>query len=124
VDEEYLEAVLDVVGLVPPGHVMTYGTVAEVVADALVAAGARPRGGPRQVGTVLSRAGSGVPWWRVVSAAGRLPPGHETRALTHLRAEGTPLTADGRRVAVRRALWWPDDPVALGRPGDAGATGG
>jgi alkylated DNA nucleotide flippase Atl1 len=111
-DEEYLEAVLDVVELVPAGRVMTYGTVAEVVADAFVASGGTPRGGPRQVGTVLARAGSGVPWWRVVNAAGRPAPGETDRALARLRAEGTPLTADGRRVAVRAALWWPDDDAA------------
>ncbi len=118
-DEEYLEAVLDVVERVPPGRVMTYGTVAEVVADAFVAAGGRPRGGPRQVGTVLARAGSGVPWWRVVNAAGRPPAGHAESALARLRAERTPLTGDGSRVAVRLALWWPDDD-ALRRPGDPG----
>ncbi len=108
-DEEYLEAVLDVVERVPPGRVMTYGTVAEVVADGFVAVGGRPRGGPRQVGAVLARAGSGVPWWRVVNAAGRPPAAHAERALARLRAERTPLTPDGERVAVRRALWWPDD---------------
>ncbi len=108
-DEEYLEAVLDVVERVPAGRVMTYGTVAEVVADGFVAAGGRPRGGPRQVGTVLARAGSGVPWWRVVNASGRPPAAHTRRALELLRAERTPLTADGQRVAVGRALWWPDD---------------
>ncbi|WNB86751.1 MGMT family protein [Cellulomonas sp. ATA003] len=108
-DEDYLEAVLDLVDAVPPGRVMTYGTVADVVADAFAAAEGRPRGGPRQVGAVLSRAGSGVPWWRVVNAAGRPPAAHATRALAAWRAESTPLTADGARVDLRRALWWPDD---------------
>ena len=116
-DEEYLEAVLDLVERVPAGRVMTYGTVAEVVADAFVASGGRPRGGPRQVGSVLSRAGSGVPWWRVVTAAGRPPAAHADRALARLRAERTPLTGDGQRVVVRRALWWPDDDAPLGTEG-------
>lgn len=108
-DEEYLEAVLDLVEQIPPGRAMTYGTIAEVVADALVAAGRPPRGGPRQVGQVLARAGSGVPWWRVVNAAGR-PPAHAARrALELLGAEGTPLSADGARVALRRAIWFPDE---------------
>ena len=111
-DEEYLESVLDVVAAIPPGRAMTYGTVAEVVVDALAAAGGRPRGGPRQVGHVLARAGGGVPWWRVVNAAGRPPHAHAQRALAALRAEGTPLTADGERVVLRRALWWPDDDAA------------
>ncbi|GAA2724758.1 hypothetical protein CAE01nite_17350 [Cellulomonas aerilata] len=109
VDDDYLEAVLDLVELIPPGRVMTYGTVAEVVVDRLVAAGEPPRGGPRQVGQVLARAGSGVPWWRVVNASGRPPEAHLRRALDALRDEGTPLSSDGLRVALRAAIWWPDD---------------
>jgi alkylated DNA nucleotide flippase Atl1 len=118
VDDDYLEAVLDLVGLIPPGRVMTYGTIAEVVADDFVAAGERPRGGPRQVGQVLARAGGGVPWWRVVNASGRPPEFKDDSALDALRAESTPLSADGRRVALRAALWWPDD-AADGPPDDA-----
>ena len=128
-DDDYLEAVLDLVALIPPGRVMTYGIVAEVVADRFAASGQQPRGGPRQVGQVMARAGGGVPWWRVVNAAGR-PPAHElTRALEHLRDDGAPLTADGSRVALRTAIWWPDDdvvpaPAAPPPPGDdRGAPG-
>jgi alkylated DNA nucleotide flippase Atl1 len=109
VDDSYLEAVLDVVGLIPPGRAMTYGLIAEVVADRLVAEGLPARGGPRQVGQVMSRGGSGVPWWRVVNAAGSPPAHHARAALAHLRAEGTPLSADGTRVALRRAVWFPED---------------
>ncbi len=108
-DEAYLEAVLDLVEAIPPGRAMTYGTIAEVVADRMVAAGLPARGGPRQVGQVMSRAGSGVPWWRVVDAAGSPPAHHARAALDELRAEGTPLSADGTRVALRRAIWFPDD---------------
>lgn len=109
-DDEYLEAVLDLVERIPPGRVMTYGTIAEVVGDQLA------RGGPRQVGTVLARAGSDVPWWRVVNASG-LPPVHKREwAVGRLRAEGCPMTDDERaertdpRVVLRHALWWPDAP--------------
>jgi alkylated DNA nucleotide flippase Atl1 len=117
VDDAYLEAVLDVVAAIPPGRATTYGTVADVVAEGLAAAGERPRGGPRQVGQVLARAGGDVPWWRVVDASGR-PPQHEARrALAELRAEGTPLTRDGTRVLLRLAVWWPGaDPA---QPGSA-----
>ncbi|MFI2752825.1 MGMT family protein [Cellulomonas sp. P22] len=107
-DEEYAEAVLDLVEQVPAGRAMTYGTVAEVVADGFVLAGGRARGGPRQVGAVLARMGARVPWWRVVNAAGH--PHDPARALAHYAAEGTPLTSDGQRVALRRAIWFPDDP--------------
>ncbi len=108
-DTDYLEAVLDLVEAIPPGRAMTYGTIAEVLADRMVAAGQQARGGPRQVGQVMSRAGAGVPWWRVVNASGAPPAHHAPGALQHLRAEGTPLSADGTRVALRRAIWFPDD---------------
>ena len=96
-DEAYVEAVLAAVEAIPPGRVLAYGQVAEYVG----------RGGPRQVGAVMSRYGSAVPWWRVVTTAGRLPPGSERRALEHLRAEGTPLrgTGEGIHVDMRRATW-------------------
>lgn len=108
-DEEYLEAVLDVVATIPAGRAMTYGTVADVVHDLL------GRGGPRQVGRVMARAGGDVPWWRVVNASGDPPARLREEAVRRLRAEGCPLTDDERaeqprpRVVLRRALWWPDD---------------
>lgn len=96
-DEEYLEAVLDTVEAIPPGRVLTYGDVGIVVGREL------GRGGPRQVGSVLRRAGGGVPWWRVINATG-LPPVHKrSEALELLRAEGCPTTADGARILLARA---------------------
>lgn len=102
VDDEYAEAVLRVVELIPAGRVMSYGVVAEVVGEVL------GRGGPRQVGAVMSSLGGTVTWWRVVTAAGHTPRAHERRALRELIAEGTPLAADGHRVDMRRASWRPD----------------
>jgi len=102
--------VLAVVAQVPAGRVMTYGLVAEVVADQLDAAGLGARGGPRQVGQVMSRWGGDLAWWRVVNASGRPPVVHAEQALSHLRAEGTPLDTPGTRVLVRRAVWWPGVP--------------
>lgn len=97
VDDEYVEAVLDVVDQIPPGRVMTYGDVAEVVGARL------ERGGPRQVGAALRVAGAAVPWWRVVNAAGEPPAHHRLAALAELRAEACPLTDDGRvRLSAAR----------------------
>jgi alkylated DNA nucleotide flippase Atl1 len=107
-NDEYMEAVLELVQAIPPGRVMTYGLIAEVVGERLAQADGRSRGGPRQVGQVLARAGSGVPWWRVVDASGRPPAQHLTAALDRLHAEGTPLGRGEGRVAVRSAVWWPD----------------
>lgn len=102
-DEEYVEAVLDLVERVPPGRVTTYGVVAEVLRERL------GRGGPRSVGRVLAVAGGPVPWWRVVSASGEPPAAHRTEALRRLRTEGCPLTSarDDARVVLRSAVWWP-----------------
>ena len=108
VDDDYLEAVLDLAQIIPAGRVMTYGSIAEVVGDALAAEGGRRRGGPRQVGQVLARAGGGVPWWRVVNAAGSPPASNLSRALEQLRREGTPLVAAGMRVDLKAAMWWPE----------------
>jgi len=96
--EDYAEAVLSVVEQIPPGRVMTYGSIAEIVG----------RGGPRQVGTVMARYGGGVPWHRVVNASGRLVPGHEAEALSRHRAEGTPMRGPDRdHVDLSAALWFP-----------------
>ncbi|NUK05402.1 MGMT family protein [Streptomyces lunaelactis] len=99
---EYAERVLAVAELIPPGRVMTYGDVAEWLAE----------GGPRQVGRVMALYGGAVPWWRVVRSDGTLLPGHELRALTHYRTEGTPLrraarSAEGHvpRLDMKRARW-------------------
>ncbi|WP_371625799.1 MGMT family protein [Streptomyces sp. NBC_01116] len=99
---EYVERVLDVTDLIPPGRVMTYGDIAEWLGE----------GGPRQVGRVMALYGSAVPWWRVVRSDGTLLPAHELRALDHYRAEGTPLREASRqaeghipRIDMRRARW-------------------
>lgn len=105
--QEYATAVLDLVRRVPPARAMTYGLVAEIVAESL------GRGGPRQVGQVLAGSsgvdddGAPLPWWRIVNAAGSPPAHHLDAALAELRAEGCPLSRDGRRVDLRRAVWFP-----------------
>jgi alkylated DNA nucleotide flippase Atl1 len=99
--EDYAGMVLDVVESIPPGQVMTYGDIAELLGA----------GGPRQVGQVMSRWGAGVPWWRVLRASGLPAIGHEERALRHYQDEGTPLRPDGLRVDLRRARWTPQLPA-------------
>lgn len=106
---ELVEAVLGVVRLVPPGAVLAYGDVAELLGH----------GGPRQVGSVMSHHGSGVAWWRILRSSGEAPPGHEAEAFRRYRAEGTPLRGDvgqfersgeGRwRVDIAAARWSPTE---------------
>jgi alkylated DNA nucleotide flippase Atl1 len=98
-------AVLDVVDLVPPGHVVTYGDIAALLGC-----------GPRQVGGVMSAWGGAVAWWRVLRADGSPPPGHEREALRHYREEGTPLRPGGRRVDLTEARWPLQSGKSVGGP--------
>jgi alkylated DNA nucleotide flippase Atl1 len=79
--EDFVSRVLAVVESIPPGRVMTYGGVA-------AALGSRAA---RAVGQTMAYYGSDVSWWRVVRASGHPAVEHESRALEHFRAEGTPL---------------------------------
>ena len=79
--EQYAQRVLEVVAQIPPGRVVAYGDIARALGE----------GGARNVGTVMSRYGSDVPWWRVIRAGGHPPLCHDAEALTHYEREGTPL---------------------------------
>ena len=70
-----------------PGEIVTYGEVAREAGFP---------GAARAVGTLLSRGDSSLPWWRVVTANGRLVPGGEREQARLLRAEG--VTAAGGHV--------------------------
>jgi len=74
-----------------PGDVLTYGEVAAEAGHA---------GAHRAVGSFLRRH-DGYPWWRVVTADGRLVPGLEAEQARRLRAEGVAVR-DGRVVMERR----------------------
>ena len=77
--------VVEVLRALRPGEIVTYGEVA---------AEAGHPGAGRAVGNVV--AGSeGLPWWRVVTATGRLVPGHEREQARLLEAERVPVI-DGR----------------------------
>jgi methylated-DNA-protein-cysteine methyltransferase-like protein len=91
---DFEDAIGEVVRALAPGEVATYGEVA---------AEAGFPGAARAVGNLLRRS-AGLPWWRVVSAGGRLVPGAEAEQGARLRAEGVPLTAAGRVApsALRR----------------------
>lgn len=89
---------------------LTYGQVAELAGY----------GGARFTGTVLSRYGSDVPWWRVVRAGGHPPRGLERAAYRHYVEEGTALLGagpDGYRIDLAVALWRPTPPTSGTWPG-------
>jgi alkylated DNA nucleotide flippase Atl1 len=89
----FAERVLDVVDGIPPGRVMSYGDIAELLGE----------GGPRQVGRVMSTWGGAVPWHRVVHSDGTPAPSPD--AVRRLVADGTPMREN--RVDMRRARWTP-----------------
>lgn len=90
---ELRDTVQAVVRSIPAGTVMSYG---EVAAEA-----GRP-GAARAVGRIMATSDGTLPWWRVVTAAGRLVPGHEAEHRRRLRAEGVTVGASGvRRMRSR-----------------------
>ena len=113
--EDHAERVLDLVATIPEGRVLAYGDIAKRLGGM----------GPRTVGTVMSRYGSDVPWWRVIRSDGRPPQGLEDEAVEHWRAEGTPMVrglVDGGRADMGRARW--DFGGAAAGPGAAAGRGG
>lgn len=94
---EFVEAVLETVGTIPAGRVMTYGDVG-------IAIGVEA---PRAVGHVLALYGHAVPWWRVVPASGLPPQGHSRLAYPHYVEENTPLrrveSPESYRIALSSA---------------------
>jgi alkylated DNA nucleotide flippase Atl1 len=96
---DYIEAVLELVERIPPGRVMSYGGIAEYLASRF------QRGSARRVGRIMALHGGSVPWYRVVNAAGRTPPGHEVQARRKLAAEG--VTFRGERVDIAAHGWFP-----------------
>lgn len=84
--------VYEIVRLIPPGRVMSYGQVAELCERPLT---------PRAVGWALHECPADVPWHRVVNAAGgcstdRLGGDTVGRQRALLEAEGIEFSAAGK----------------------------
>jgi methylated-DNA-protein-cysteine methyltransferase related protein len=90
---EFEKRVRHVIGALHKGEIATYGEVAEEAGFP---------GAARAVGNVLARA-EGLPWWRVVSAVGRLVPGHEAEHARRLRREGFTIEHGRIRQSNNRA---------------------
>lgn len=87
---DFTSEVVRVLKALEPGDVATYGEIAEEAGFP---------GAARAVGRVLKDV-DGLPWWRVVTASGRLVPGYESVQERLLRKEG--IAVSGNRVARRR----------------------
>lgn len=85
---DFERAVVAVLASTGPGDVLSYGDVA---------AEAGYPGAARAVGNLLRRT-EGLPWWRVVSATGRLIPHDPDEQARRLAAEGI-VCRHGRVVA-------------------------
>ncbi|MBI2710592.1 MAG: MGMT family protein [Actinobacteria bacterium] len=91
-----------------PGHLVTYGEVA-------VEAGWPGRA--RAVGRLLADDDGRWPWWRVVTASGRLVPGLEAEQAQRLRSEGVEVDeAAGRVRRPRRSVLRKPGPGAMLAP--------
>ena len=112
--DDFTAAVARVIAATGPGEVVTYGEVATEAGFP---------GAARAVGAFLARSPGGLPWWRVVTASGRLVPGHEREHARLLRAEGV-ATRDGRVArparSTRRAAGRAGRPSAIRRGGRGG----
>jgi methylated-DNA-protein-cysteine methyltransferase-like protein len=100
-DHNYRERVFRIVRMIPRGHVMTYGQIAEILGEGYT---------PRTVGFVMHSANDKTPWHRVINAQG----GCSTRGLVlphdkqqrMLEAEGVSFNERGR-CNLQQYLWIP-----------------
>ena len=91
----YANEVLEIVAQIPPGKVLTYGDIAELIG----------RGSGRAVGAAMSRHGHEVAWQRVVLSSGHPNPAGPVEAIRLLKKDGTPLARGGERVDLKAARW-------------------
>ena len=105
-DHDYRERVFRIVRMIPSGHVMTYGQIAEILGEGYT---------PRTVGFVMHSSNDKTPWHRVINAQG----GCSTRGLVlphdkqqrMLEAEGVRFNERGR-CELQKYLWIPAEPKA------------
>jgi methylated-DNA-protein-cysteine methyltransferase related protein len=91
--------VYDIVAQIPFGHVTTYGAIARVISV--------PRGA-RGVGWALAQTPvhASIPWWRVVSATGRITSPNAYEQYDRLLLENVPMRAE-LCVDLAVAFWFP-----------------
>jgi methylated-DNA-protein-cysteine methyltransferase-like protein len=87
----YRERVYKLVRKIPPGRVMTYGQLAEILGEGYT---------PRTVGFVMHASDDGTPWHRVINAQGACSTGkialpHNKQQLM-LQSEGITFDKKGR----------------------------
>jgi len=94
---DYADAVHQLAMMVPPGAVLSYKDVAELLGS----------GGARQAGKAMGSAPTGTPWWRIIRSNGSMAPALESEARIHWEEEN--LAAPGRNVSMKTKRWNPTE---------------
>lgn len=89
--DSFEERVFETIRRLKPGEVAAYGEIAEEAGFP---------GAARAVGALLAKS-SGLPWWRIVRADGRLVAPNEKDQARRLKAEGVSVVAG--KVARHRS---------------------
>ena len=102
-DKNYRERVYEIVRKIPPGRVMTYGQLAEILGEGYT---------PRTVGYVMHGAETeSVPWQRVINSQGACSTGKITMPLNlqqgMLESEGVVFNEKGK-CDLNEYLWFPE----------------
>lgn len=105
----YRERVFEIVRRIPPGRVMTYGQLAELLGEGYTA---------RTIGFVMHTADDGDPWHRVINAQGACSTGKvllpQDKQQRMLEAEGIDFNERGR-CDLARHRWTPEEFAAQER---------
>ena len=102
-DQKYRERVYEIVREIPPGRVMTYGQIAEILGAGYT---------PRTVGFVMHGADTNdVPWQRVINSKGACSTGKMTMPINlqqkMLEDEGVIFSEKGS-CDLQKYLWFPE----------------
>ncbi len=102
-DQKYRERVYEIVNEIPPGRVMTYGQIAEILGASYT---------PRTVGFVMHGADTNkVPWQRVINSQGACSTGKMMMPINlqqkMLEDEGIVFNEKGR-CDLKKYLWLPE----------------
>lgn len=98
---KYRERVYSIVRRIPPGRVMTYGQIAELLGEGYT---------PRTVGFVMHASPDGTPWHRVLNAQGKCSTGRivlpHDKQQRMLEQEGVMFDKNAR-CDLQTFLWIP-----------------
>ncbi len=107
----YAERVYEVVRVIPPGRVMTYGQIAALIPPpARVEPGQYAKLAPRWVGSAMANCGDEVPWQRVINSQGKVSAraGYGPMVQKHLLEQEGVVFDEKERVDLSAYQWEPE----------------